>query len=295
VEISRCTSDDDYEAWRAVRLAVVPSERCDTVAELRAQERPSRLLLLASDEGVVVGSGMADRSEVSGGAYVVARVLPAHRRRGVGTALVAALTEHAASLDVPQLRTGVADDGSLAFARGLGFEEVDRQVEQVRDVRDEPAPGPSPAGVEVVLLAERPGLWAASYDTFGREVMADFALFSPLEVSAEQWAEEWAGDPMFLAVHEGVVVGCAGLHLDADRPERAEHSLTGVRRTWRGRGLAALLKRHTLHWAANHGVTQVYTWTQAGNTDMLRLNEHLGYAVGVTESTLAKPLEGAAW
>ena len=34
---SVCATDDDYEAWRAVRIAVVPGERCLSVAELRAQ------------------------------------------------------------------------------------------------------------------------------------------------------------------------------------------------------------------------------------------------------------------
>jgi hypothetical protein len=36
MEVSIRVTDDDYEAWRAIRLAVVPGERCDTVQELRA-------------------------------------------------------------------------------------------------------------------------------------------------------------------------------------------------------------------------------------------------------------------
>ena len=41
--------------------------------------------------------------------------------------------------------------------------------------------------------------------------------------------------------------------------------------------------RVTLHWAAQNGLTEVYTWTQRGNADMRRLNEHLGF-VTRTES-----------
>jgi mycothiol synthase len=41
--------------------------------------------------------------------------------------------------------------------------------------------------------------------------------------------------------------------------------------------VAAALKRTVLAWAAVHGVHEVYTWTQRGNDDMRRLNEHLGY------------------
>jgi GNAT superfamily N-acetyltransferase len=73
-------------------------------------------------------------------------------------------------------------------------------------------------------------------------------------------------------------------------PERAENALTAVRRDWRGRGVASHLKRRTLQWAAAHGVSEVYTWTQARNTSMLRLNEHLGYAVGTTSVTLERHL-----
>ena len=285
-----CQTDEDYEQWRAVRIAVLPGERTDTVEELRAQESATRVFLLARRDGVVVGTGMGDRSETAGGGFAAPRVLPEHRRQGVGTALLRALADHCSSLGVPEIRSSVDDEGSLAFAHAFGFVEVDRQVEQVRAIGDEPDPGAPPDGIEVMLLSERPELWAASYEDFGREVLADFAVFQPLDVSAEQWNAYWAGDPMFLALVEGEVIGCAGLHLDTDRPERAENSLTAVRRTWRGRGLAAHLKRRTLHWAATHGIQEVYTWTQAGNTSMLRLNRHLGYVDGSVSITVSRPL-----
>ena len=58
---------------------------------------------------------------------------------------------------------------------------------------------------------------------------------------------------------------------------KAENGYTAVRREWRGRGVAAALKRTTLAWAASHGVTQIQTWTQRGNDAMRALNERLGY------------------
>jgi mycothiol synthase len=290
MELSECVTDDDYEAWRQVRMAVVPGERCDTVAEMRAQDSPTRLLMLATVDAEVVASGVADRSSSAGGAFVAPRVRPEHRRHGLGSALFHRLAQHAAALDVPELRAMVDDPGSLAFAEHFGFVEVDRQVEQVRAVADEPAPGDLPASVQVVRLDERPGLWAACYETFGTEVLADFALFQPLEITAEEWNGSWAGDPMFLALHDGEVVGCAGLHRDTDHPGRAENALTAVRRDWRARGIAAHLKRRTLQWAAENGVTELYTWTQARNTPMLTLNQRLGYTTGQTSITVSRPL-----
>jgi mycothiol synthase len=290
MEITVCVTDEDYEAWRRVRMAVVPGERTDTVAEMREQDSPDRLMVLASVDGTVVGSGVADRSDSTGGGFVAPRVLPDHRRRGAGTALLEVLAAHVGTLGVPALRGMVEDTGSLAFAEKAGFVEIDRQVEQVRPVGHEEPPAPPPEGVDVITLDQAPELWAACYDTFGTEVLADFALFEPLAITAEQWAASWAGDPMFLARYDGEVIGCAGLHRDTDRPERGENALTAVRRAWRGRGIAAHLKRRTLQWAAENGVTELYTWTQAGNLSMLRLNEHLGYAEGKTSITLTRPL-----
>jgi GNAT superfamily N-acetyltransferase len=289
-EITTCVTDDDYEAWRRVRVDVVPGERSDTVEEMRARDTASRLLLLATVDGTVVGSGLADRSNLAGGGFVAPRVLREHRRRGVGSALLRSLASHVETLGLAELRAMTEDEGSLAFAERFGFVEVDRQVEQVRAVGDEPEPAPLPEGVEVVTSQERPGLWASSYERFGTEVMADFAVYQPLEVLEEEWTSSWAGDPMFLAVHEGEVVGCAGLDRDTDKPERAENALTAVRRDWRGHGIAEHLKRRTLRWAADHDVAELYTWTQAGNVPMITLNERLGYVRGSTSITLSRPV-----
>lgn len=140
MELRVCVTDDDYEAWRAVRIGVVPGERCDTVAELRAQDSPDRLMLLALLDGVVVGAGTAARSDSGGRGFAAPRVLPPYRRRGVGTAVLRALAEHVSALGLPEVRGMVEDPGSLAFATRFGFVEVDRQIEQLRALGDEPTP-----------------------------------------------------------------------------------------------------------------------------------------------------------
>ena len=239
MELSVCVTDDDYEAWRAIRIAVVPGERCVTVAELRAQDSPSLLLLLAVMDGTVVGSGTADLSYSAGGGFAAPRVLSEHRRRGVGTALLRALAEHCTGLGLPELLARVDDEGSLAFAETFGFVEVDREVEQVRAVAGEPHPPALPGGVDVVALDQRPELWADCYETFGTQVLPDFAVHTPLEISAEQWDTSWRADQGFLALHRGEVIGCAGLNPDPDRRDRAEHALTAVRRAAGGLHLDA--------------------------------------------------------
>ena len=290
VEITPCVTDEDYEQWRQVRIAVLPYERTASVDELRAGDSPERLMVLARIDGTLVGSGMAQPSDTAGGGSVIPRVLPEHRRRGVGAALLDHLVAHVERLDLRVLRAGADDDGSLAFAERFGFREVNREVEQTFRVEGPVEVTPVPDGVEVVTAQDRPGLWEASYERFGRESLADFAVDTPLDVSPERWARDWLVDPMFLAVHDGEVVGCAGLGLDADDPARAENGLTAVRRDWRGRGLAVHLKLVALAWAADHGVSEVYTWTQDGNAAMRALNTRLGYATTRVGLQLSRPL-----
>lgn len=292
--ITPCKSDADYEEWRAARIAVLPHERCNSVAELRAGRSERRLMVLARQDGEVVGSGMADLSDSAATGFLAPRVLPEHRRRGIGTALLRHLADHLTGLDLPRVRATVDEDGSLEFARSFGFADVDHEVEQTRSVAAVPLLTDLPDGVEVVTEAERPGLWAACFATFGREAVSDFALSTPLNVSPQRWQSSWLGDPMFLAVHDGRVVGCAGLAIDTDTPGRAENALTAVRRDWRGRGLALHLKLRTLAWAAENEITEVYTWTQDRNAAMRGLNERLGYATTRTSTMVARslPLEG---
>ncbi len=187
-------------------------------------------------------------------------------------------------------RASVDDEASLLFARRFGFSEVNREIEQTYSVSVAPALPPLPDRIEVVTAQQRPGLWEECFERFGRESLADFAVDTPLEVSRERWTSVWLGDPMFLALDSGEVVGCAGLGLDADEPTRAENSLTAVRRDWRGHGIAIHLKHRALVWAADHGIGQVYTWTQDGNAAMRALNTRLGYATTRTGIQVARSL-----
>jgi mycothiol synthase len=278
------SSDADYVAWRQVRIAVVPAERADSAEDLRGQAGPRQQFLLAEVDGVLAGSGVVGRSDLAGSGAVSARVLTGWRRRGIGTVILRDLAGRAAGMGFSVVTSNVDDPGSVSFAGRYGFREVDRQVEQVRVIGDEPAPR-LPDGVEIVAVSTRPGLWRMAYQAIGLQAFQDMATITPLEITLEQWERDWITDPdaTFVALAGGEVIGCAGLQLDPDEPGRAEHALTVVRRDWRRRGVAAALKRTTLAWAAAHGLREAYTWTQRGNHGMRALNTHLGF-VTRTES-----------
>ena len=280
IRVRPAESDADLEAWRRVRMTVVPNERAPSVEELRRLETPDRLLLVAELDAELAGSGYASRSEMAGLGSLAPRVLPEVRRRGVGAALFEALAEHVAALGFAEANTTIGDEESLAFAKRFGWREVDRQVEQVRTIgREEPPHVPD--GLELVTLAARPDLSQSVYTQVATEAIADIPANPPLEVSLEDWERGWTSlaEGTFLALAGDEVVGCAGLMLDPDRPDRAEHSLTAVRRPWRGRGVAKALKQATIAWAGENGIRELYTWTQRGNEPMRRLNERLGYVV----------------
>jgi len=291
--IRQVQTDADYEAWRQVRLAVYPGERTATVDELRSRASPDRLLVLAERDGDLVAAGSVMPSSIGDAGSAVPLVLPDVRRQGVGTQLLEYLTAEARRRGFPVAAANADDPGSALFAQRFGYAEVDRQVEQVREIGDEPPVIPPP-GVRLVTVAQRPELWRAAYDTLALPGVADMAVTAPMKLSLEEWEEEWLGEPAatFFAVDEltGDLIGTAGLALDEDTPDRAENGFTTVRRDWRGRGIAATVKRATLHWAAEQGLREVYTWTQRGNADMRRLNEHLGYVTRTVSIRFEKPL-----
>jgi GNAT superfamily N-acetyltransferase len=270
-------SDADLEAWRRVRAEVLPNERVATIEWMRASMTPERVYLVAELDGAVVGSGLGGRSDL-GHAGLHPRVVPAARRRGVGSAILLELARRATDLGFAEAGTNVDDEGSLAFAQRMGYREVDRQIEQVRTIGAEAWPT-IPDGLEVVTVADRPELWRAAYDPLALQAFSDMALDRPIIASLEQWERDWLESPeaSFIALDRGQVVGMAGLQLDSDEPHRAENALTAVLRGRRGRGIGEVLKRMTLAWAAEHGIREVYTWTQQHNGAMRRLNERLGY------------------
>jgi len=270
-------SPADYEAWRRVRLAVLPNERTDTAEEMQRSPR-ERYLLVAYLDGEVAGHGITARSD-TGGAFVQPRVLPSHRGRGVGTALLRALAERAHGLGHLDAGSHVEELGALGFAERFGFRETDRQVEQVRVIAaDEPAPV-APPGIELVPLAGRPDLADRLFDELAREAVEDFAVDRPIELDAETWKTEWLRDAScsFVALDDGMIIGLAGYEVDAEQPRRGENVLTAVRRDHRRRGIARVLKQAAIRLAAEQGLSELYTWTQQGNVAMQAVNRSLGY------------------
>ena len=274
----RCvSSDEDLEAWVAVRNVVVPNEPA-SVEGMRVDEE-GRLLLLAELEDVVVGCGIARRSAFAGRGFVAVRVLPELRRRGIGTAVLLALGDHVRAIGREELFFFVyADDaGSVAFADLFG-QEIDYRLQQIRAVGIDESVAP-PEEIELVALDGRRDELLKAVWPLTLQAHEDMPLPGDVTLDPDEWLREEATLPggSFVALHRGEIVGYAGLLERADDPAVAEHGLTAVRRDYRRRGIAGTLKHAQFAWAARTGIRQLVTWTQKGNEPMQSLNRRLGY------------------
>lgn len=287
-------TDADLEAYVGVANEAVPEDiPWDARQQRERRERdPRRLYLLAEVGGEPVAVGYAGPSDNADRGFVAPRVLPGARRRGIGTAVLIALADHLEQLgfEVAGAHVDGNDEGSLAFARRFGFAEVDRQVEQVRALGDEP-PAEPPPGVTFVSIAERPDLLGEAHP-LGVQGWADMATAEAVTISLEDWLADEAGFPAgsFVALADGEIVGYSGLCRLGDDPTKAEDGLTVVRRDWRRRGLATALKRAELAWAAANGIEEIVTWTQRGNDGMRAANERLGYVYRAVSVTMRGPI-----
>jgi len=291
IEIRTAETDSDLEGWIRVKRVVLPNESAWTVQEFRERDEPDRLVVVAELDGEIVGAGLAGRSDVQGRGFVVPRVHPDARRRGVGTALLRRLTDHVAELGFDKASASADDPGSRAFAERFGFEEVDREVEQVIALPAELPAAPIPEGVDVVSIAYRPELLREAYPLAQAEGYADLAIDGDVVIALHDWLRDEATLPAgsFVALQEGRIVGYSGL-MRNDNPGVAEDGLTVVARDWRRRGLAMGLKRLELAWAAEHGFTEVFTWTQRRNEGMRAVNEKLGYVYRAVGFTMMGPV-----
>lgn len=284
IDLHPLASDADLGAWADVTAAVEGVRW--TLADMRVfTARESRLYALGLLDGEPAGSLVAGPSDVPGSAFAQVRVRLELRRRGLGTALLAAGRDHARALGFARLGADVraGDEESLAFARKRAFEEFAVEVELVRELAGDDGSEPAlPPGLEVLPLASRPDLVASAWEVC-RDGYRDLVLPEPVEMSREGWLEEDVEGPRVLAdltlvaVRDGRVAAFAGLLRYGSDTAAAEHGLTAVRPNVRGQGLGTLLKQVQAARAERAGIRRLVTWTQEGNEAMRAVNEKLGY------------------
>ena len=289
----------ELAAWVEVAAAAGPGADTEEGYLDWKRQAPRTVWLLAGENGEAIGAGRLTPGwhTPPGAALADVRVAPGARRRGVGTALLEELQRRADGLGTPQLEGEVRDDdaGSLAWAEGLGFCEVGRSIRlqlRLADV-EKPTVDP-PTKVEITTWAERPDLARGIYEV-ACEAYPDEPGSAENELEPfERWLAQdmqGAGDrpeAVFVALLDGEVVGYAKLAVSLARPGLVMHDMTGVRRAWRGRGIAGALKRAEVAWAKREGVEVLETRNHERNAPIRALNERHGYRPGPGEIVLRR-------
>jgi GNAT superfamily N-acetyltransferase len=175
------------------------------------------------------------------------------------------------------------DPGSLAWTERQGFREIGRSVRLALDLTaiEEPAVDP-PDGFEIVAWAERPELARGIYDVaceaYPDEPGSDDVEMEPFQgwLSQDMQGSGDRADAVFVAVAGADVAGYAKLAMSA-RPGYVLHDMTGVKRSFRGRGIASALKRAEIAWAKREGFRTLETFNDELNAPIRALNEKHGY------------------
>ncbi len=301
--IRRANNDDADLAAIAAIATVASPEWPSSVDELRWSDQtyPGTVRLIAEVAGRPVGVASVGRIYMYApdhdGLWGTVDVLPEARRRGIGGVLLRAIASHAEAaangfLHMPA--TEARPDG-IAFLARRGFVEIDRQRTLRLELAGVERPSVTPpAGMLLTDLARRPDLVAGVHrvaleafpDIPGSEPMAagDLAEFRARDVDRPGVPAE--AFIVGLDATTGEVVGYANLLFIAGATTQAVHDMTAVRTAWRGRGLAAAMKRATIAWAIDHGLTALETGNDEANAAMRVVNERLGYRPKPDEVTM---------
>jgi mycothiol synthase len=278
--IASAETDADLEAMIYVRGLVTPEAHPKVEIlrfNLEANEKLSFLVARVGEEPV--GCGFVEPAGEVAAADVA--VVPAQRRRGVGSALLAEVGGRARDLgkDSVQGEVKECDSESRSFLELRGFVQVGAEKAVVIELDGhEPAPVEPPDGVRIVSRAEEPDRLEEMY-AVALQGAEDIPGYTG-DPTFEDWRAQDIDKPnrrpelMFLALAGDELVGYAGLQAHDDV---AFHGLTVTRRDWRRRGVATALKRAEIAAAKEAGFTRLLTESEERNDPMRLLNEKLGF------------------
>lgn len=325
VRLVDSADENELAEWTAVLRAsdedLWPDLIGFTLPDVRAfaqyRSRSKRFDLLGAREtgdGPLLGVAMMEMPlrDNTRSAEVTVAVHPAQRRRGVGTALVEAMTGHGradgrlvlnAIVDVPL--DGAADHASLSFAPKVGFEpmlsgnirHLTVPMEDIRmaELRAEVARARD-ADAYRVLTFEAP--WPADHL---QDQCALFQCMSTDEPHGDEGHEEEIWDAERVGENDGLraargaryliavaqhiasgrLVACTELCIGAESPGQAFQMLTVVDPTHRGHrlGLAIKLANLDLLGKSAPEVRVIVTGNASVNGPMIAVNDMMGFEV----------------
>jgi mycothiol synthase len=241
-------------------------------------ERDTRIVL---DGGAVVGYGEAfwKRPEESGPLDLLVRVHPEAQGLGIGTWLLSWGEDVAHERGSEGVRAQVVDrdEPGHALLRTRGYVQVRSSFTMCRSLEPDEDPGTVPAGVTIRRYeeADERSLFEVYEASF-----ADHWNFRPTSFerfNEELHGEDWDPSLVFLAEADGETVG----HVVSFLFDTCGYvAMLGVRKPWRGRGIAKALLRQAFAELARRRRQEVRLGVDAQNPHgAVALYESVGMAV----------------
>ncbi len=299
----RPLAPDDYPALAHIHNAlhtdrpVVASNIMD--ADQRCDPKYKRQRWVALHAGQVIGSGTYSQPVFGYDPHtfkIVINVLPDYQRQGIGTALYEQLMTAIQPFSPAKLQANAYENlpGGIPFLTKQGFVEIFRERKSELDVTAfDPRPYDTlltrlaTENIELITLAETdndPACQRALYD-LEHAVMLDIPGVTESDLNwpdFDTWQKDLYGDPnfrpemYFIARHQGEYVGMSMMSPDPSS-EAAYQWLTGVKRTYRRRGIGLALKVKGITYAKTHGHPVIKTSTSVENQPILALSAQLGF------------------
>ncbi|MFN3346722.1 MAG: GNAT family N-acetyltransferase [Candidatus Bipolaricaulaceae bacterium] len=223
-------------------------------------------------------------------------VLPEFRNQGIGSALYARILSDLEELCAKFLHTSTRETwtDTIRFLENRGFREVMRTWESWLDVKSfDPKrfegclSRVEKDGIVLTTLAEereQDPEWLAKLYELHMTVLADVPSPTPFTpVPLEEFRRrvlahpDFLWDGCFLAKRGGEYVGESLMFRLPAEPGHLSQGFTGVRREFRGKGIALALKLKVIGYAQERGYTLIKTWNASTNLPILALNEKLGF------------------
>lgn len=291
---------------------VVTPEQLATNYQHLNNSDPYRDVLIVEVSGEIVGYARTEWWRNEAGEYIylhLGLLVPAWRRRGIGTAMLAwsqnqlrqkSLDHHEPGPKLFETFTSDTGLGNQALLTKSGYQPARYGFEMLRPNLDNITDFPLPAGLEVrpVVPDQLRTIWEAEVEAFRdhwgfseptenhyQSFLANKVTFMP-----ELWKIAWDVEKNEVA---GQVKGFI------DHAENQEHGrlrgyceFISTRRPWRKQGLARALIALTLHEFKARGLTEAALGVDSQNlSGALRVYEDSGFRAIKTFITYRKPLD----
>jgi RimJ/RimL family protein N-acetyltransferase len=235
---------------------------------------------------------------------------PKSQGRGIASAIYESLNDTLVQLKAIGCWAGSRENlpRLTAFYKKRGFEEKQRvwesrlEVSKVDNSRfQDYAERVRKQGIVITSLAQerkvdRDAL--RKLHELVQTIAADIPQPEPFTaISYEQWEAFEIKNPSLLpdgymiAKDGSKYIGLSTVWRIDREPKGLGQGNTGVRREYRGRGIAIALKLNMIDYAKQNGYTRVKTWNDSINAPMLAVNIKLGFKREVVWLTLEKNLE----